>query len=178
MSAHAAPASGGLTLSIRGATYPVAAAEAQRSAPAPRGDDHLAAGDRAGRLPLPALDRADPHLARDVRRARGRDRLPQAARPALAGECAPDRQRRRVRAARARDRARRLVEHCAAGGSSPARRRSRSSRSTCSSGAARTSSTRRTSGSSSASSRSAAPAPRRSTSGGARCRAGSCSRSS
>ena len=47
-----------------GHDVPGPAAEAARPAPAPRGDDHLAAGDRPGRLPLPALDRADPHLAR------------------------------------------------------------------------------------------------------------------
>ena len=51
-------------VAIRGHDVPGRAAEAERPAAAPRGDDHVAAGARPGRVPLPALDRADPALAR------------------------------------------------------------------------------------------------------------------
>ena len=77
MSAHAAPAPGGRRSSIRGTPYPVVLPEAERSPPAPGRGDHLAAGDRADRVPLPGLDRADPDLAADLRacsRSRSRSR--------------------------------------------------------------------------------------------------------
>ena len=111
MSAMSAPGSGKPTLRIRGTTVSGPAAEPPRPAPAPGGRDHLAAGARAGGVRVPALDRADPRLAADVRGARDGDRVPAPARDPLAGERAPDRKRRRLHPPRARDGARRLVEH-------------------------------------------------------------------
>ena len=90
---------------------PRPAADAPRPAPAPRGGDRLAAGARAGRVRLPAVDRADPRLARGRRDPRGRDRVPRPAGAHVAGERAAHGERRRVRPARAGHRARRLVEH-------------------------------------------------------------------
>src|SRR5581483_2119423 len=68
-----------------GHAVPRAAAEAARPAPAPRGHDHVAAGDRADRVPLPPLDRADPRLARHLLRARDRDRVLPPPRDPVAG---------------------------------------------------------------------------------------------
>ncbi len=82
-----------------------------RPTAAPGRRDRHPAGARADRVRLQALDRADPRLARDVRRARGVDRLPPPARPHVARERPPHGERRRVRAARPGYRARRLVEH-------------------------------------------------------------------
>ena len=82
-----------------------------RSAAAPRGGDRHAAGTRSGRVRLPALDRADPRLARGRRRPRDRDHVLAPARDHVAGQRAPHRQRCRLRPARAGHRARRLVEH-------------------------------------------------------------------
>ena len=99
------------TLRIRGTAYPVLLPSAARPAAAPRRSDRLTAGTRAGRVRLPAVDRADPGLARSCRDPRGRDRVPKPARAHVARECPPDRKRRRLRPARAGHRARRLVEH-------------------------------------------------------------------
>jgi hypothetical protein len=87
-----------------------AAAQTRRSA-APSGRrDHLVAGHRAGRVPLRALDRADPARDRHGGRARGRDRDALPARHPLAGQRHADRKRRRVRPACPGHGARRLVE--------------------------------------------------------------------
>src|SRR5215218_8033815 len=94
-----------------GNDVPGPAADVARPTAAPGRGDHLAAGARPGGVRVPALDRADPRLAADVRRARGRDRLPPPARDHVAGERAPDRQRRRLHPPRGWDGARRLVEH-------------------------------------------------------------------
>ena len=64
MSAHAAPAAGAPDARDPRHAVPGPAAEAERSAAASRCDDHVAAGARPGRVPLPGLDRADPDLAR------------------------------------------------------------------------------------------------------------------
>ena len=89
---------------------PDPAAEGPRPAAASRVRDHLAPGPRPGRVRLPALDRPDPRLARDLRGDRVRDHVPPAARDHVAGERAPDRQRRRLHPPRAGHAARRLVE--------------------------------------------------------------------
>ena len=73
--------------------------------------DHLAAGPRPGRVRLPALDRADPRLARSRARCSSSRSPSGAARDHVAGERAADRQRRRLHPPRPRHRARRLVEH-------------------------------------------------------------------
>ena len=103
-------AAGKPTLRIGGTATP-AAADAARPAPAPRVGDRHAAGARPRRLRLPALDRPDPRLARDLRGARGLDRVPPPAGAHVARQRPPHRQRRRVRPPRARHGARRLVEH-------------------------------------------------------------------
>ena len=145
-----------------GARLPGPAADAARPAPPPRRGDHLAAGARAGRVRLPALDRPDPRLARRRGILEVGDRVPAPARAHVAGERAADGERRRVRPARARDRARRLVEHERLVDLRRRRPRSPCCRSTWSAFAAATSSTRRTSASFSASCCSARSAPIRS----------------
>src|SRR5215207_9349582 len=94
-----------------GNVLPGPAADMARPTAAPGRRDHLAAGARPGGVRVPALDRADPRLAADLRRARSRDRIPPPARAHVAGERAPDRQRRRLHSPCPGDGARRLVEH-------------------------------------------------------------------
>ena len=106
-----APGSGKPTLTDSRHDLPGAAAEHPRPAAPPRGRDRLAADPRPGRVRVPPLDRPDPRLAADLRRARDGDRVPAPARDPLARERAPDRKRGRLHPPRARHGARRLVEH-------------------------------------------------------------------
>src|SRR5579864_1819163 len=65
---------------------PGVVAEVARRAFASGGCDHVVAGAWAGRVRIPGLGRADPGLARDVRGARGGDRVLAAAGDSVAGE--------------------------------------------------------------------------------------------